>query len=328
MQLLLCDLAFDRIRGRLAAMNADLDVVTQDREGVFRRGDTVIDAATVDPHVFWMSLDLYSQGRLPRFVAALLQGTRGQWVQSFSAGIDHPMFKTIMDKGLRLTKSRAQAVAIAEYVVAHGISLLHPIAEQKAAQDAGEWRRVAFREIGASHWVIVGYGSIGAEIARRVKAFGARITVIRRTPQPDRDVDAVVAMDSLPAVLPQADVVVLACALNAGTRNMADAAFFAAVKPGAVLINIGRGDLVDEDALRAALDRDQPGMAVLDVFRTEPLPADAWFWTHPKVRVTAHASNAGDGVLTRGDDQFLENLRLFLDGAPLISEARPDEAGG
>ena len=234
----------------------------------------------------------------------------------------------IMDKGLRLTKSRAQAIAIAEYVVAHGISLLHPIAEQKAAQDAAEWRRVGFREIGSSHWVIVGYGSIGAEIAARVKAFGARITVVRRTPQPDPTADAVVAMDALPSVLPQADVVVLACALNAQTRDMADAAFFAAMKTGAILINIGRGDLVDEDALKAGLDRDQPGMAVLDVFRTEPLPANAWFWSHPKVRVTAHASNAGDGVMARGDEQFLENLRLFLDGAPLLSEAGPDEAGG
>jgi phosphoglycerate dehydrogenase-like enzyme len=128
-------------------------------------------------------------------------------------------------------------------------------------------------------------------------------------------------------VLPEADVVVLACALNDETRGMCDEAFFRAMKPGAVLINIGRGGLVDEDALRSGLDRDQPGHAVLDVFRTEPLPADSWFWDHPKVRVSAHTSNSGDGNAGRGDELFLENLRRYLAKEPLLNEADPREVG-
>jgi phosphoglycerate dehydrogenase-like enzyme len=99
------------------------------------------------------------------------------------------------------------------------------------------------------------------------------------------------------------------------------------MKPGAIRINIGRGGLVDEDALRAGLDRDQPAHAVLDVFATEPLPADSWFWDHPKVRVSAHTSNSGDGNLGRGDELFLENLRRYLAKEPLLNEADPREVG-
>ena len=331
MQILMSEQAHGRVQDRLTAFGDRIDVVCmgvgEDGEPTFSRGGQPIDAAAVDPEIYWVSLDLWPAGRLPGYFRKMMQGTKGQWAQVFSAGIDNPVFKAIMSRGLRLTKSRAQAIAIAEYVVAHAVSLLHPIAEQAAAQAAHDWRRVSFREINATHWVIVGFGAIGEEIARRARAFGVKITVVRRSVSADPLADAVLPMDGLKGALGDADVVVLACALNDETRNMADQAFFQSLKPGAVLINIGRGDLVDEDALRVGLDRNQPAHAVLDVFHTEPLPQDAWFWDHPKVRVTAHASNAGDGVLARGDAQFLDNLGRFLAGEPLLAEARPEEAG-
>ena len=175
---------------------------------------------------------------------------------------------------------------------------------------------------------MAGFGNIGHEIAKRIKPFGVHLTVVRRSPAAEGDlVDQVITLKDIHTELPQADVVVLACALNDETRNMCDDGFFRAMKPGAVLINIGRGGLVDEDALRAGLDRDQPGHAVLDVFQTEPLPADAWLWDHPKVRVTAHTSNSGDGNLDRGDDLFLENLRRYLAKEPLLNEADKSEVG-
>ena len=331
MQILVSDQAYARVRDRLDAFGDRIDVVAigvgSDGEATFSRKGQSVDPAHVDPEIYWVSLDLWPAGRLPGYFRKMMQGTKGQWAQVFSAGIDSPVFKSIMSRGLRLTKSRAQAIAIAEYVVAHALSLLHPIEAQRVAQAAHDWTRVPFREIGATHWAIVGFGAIGEEIARRARAFGVKISVVRRSVAPDPLVDVVAPMSALNGVLADADVVVLACALNDETRNMADEGFFAALKPGSILINIGRGDLVDEDALRAGLDRDQPAHAVLDVFRTEPLPQDAWFWDHPKVRVTAHASNAGDGVLARGDAQFIENLGRFLDGHPLLAEAHPDEAG-
>jgi len=331
MQILMTADAHQRTRARLAALGADLDIVTFEADGTFQRNGTPVAPEAVDPEVFWLSLDVYSGpnpgARIAAFAGQVLKGTRGRWIQVLSAGLDHPLFKSLMDKGLRLTKSQAQAPAIAEYVVAHALSLLHPIAAQAEAQDNRDWRTVSFREVGSTRWLLVGYGAIGQEIARRVKPFGANLTVVRRNPAPDDLADAVRPLSALPELLPDADVVVLACPLNAQTRNLAGTAFFAALKPGALLINIGRGQLVDEDALRAGLDRQQPGQAVLDVFHTEPLPADAWFWSHPQVRVTGHASHAGDGVVGRAESQFLENLRRYLDGRPLIGEARPDEAG-
>ena len=190
-----------------------------------------------------------------------------------------------------------------------------------------EWKNTPYRELGHTRWLMFGFGNIGHEIAKRIKPFGVDLTVVRRNPAPDGLADRVIALPEMSALLPGADVVVLACALNDETRNLCDDAFFKAMKPGAVLINIGRGGLVDEDALKAGLDRDQPAHAVLDVFQTEPLPADSWFWDHPKVRVSAHTSNSGDGNLGRGDDLFLENLRRYLAKQPLLNEADPSEVG-
>jgi phosphoglycerate dehydrogenase-like enzyme len=174
---------------------------------------------------------------------------------------------------------------------------------------------------------MVGFGSIGSEIARRLQPFNAPLTVVRRRAAPEPLAADVRPTADLIALLPAADVVILACALTDETRGIAGPAFFGALKPGALLINIGRGDLVDEAALRAGLDADRPGMAVLDVFQTEPLPKTAWFWDHPQIRLTSHCAGAGDGVAGRGDRLFLENFRRYRSGEALLHEAHPSEVG-
>jgi phosphoglycerate dehydrogenase-like enzyme len=128
----------------------------------------------------------------------------------------------------------------------------------------------------------------------------------------------------LPKLLPEADVVVLACALNDATRDLANDAFFRAMKPGSLLINIARGGVVVEDALLTALARKAPAVAVLDVFREEPLPATSQFWSHPQVRVSAHTSAASSGTVPRGDQLFLSNLKRYAAGEPLINEVDPN----
>ena len=327
MQLLMSEAAQARICEQLARMGEDLDVVTFDVAGVARRAGVIVDRGAIDPEVFWLSLDLYRFDQAPRYFQQILSGSRGKWAQVFAAGLDNPAFTRIVAKGLRLTKSSAQAAAIAEYVICNALSLLNPIAQRQEAQARHEWRFVPFREIGSTRWLIIGFGAIGHEIARRLRPFGAHLTVARQNVVPEEGVDEVRPASELAELLPQADVVVLACALNEATRGMADAAFFGAMKPGALLINIARGALIDEDALKAGLDRDQPAMAVLDVFQIEPLPTDAWLWDHPKVRVSGHCSNAGDGVLARGDELFLENLRHYRAGEPLLGEALRSEVG-
>ena len=327
MQLLMTAAALDRVRDRIAPFAGGLDIVTTSKEDGFRRDGRPVEASEVDPDIVWATLDSMADGQLNVLISRTLKGTRARWMQTFNAGLDAPIFREIMAKGIRISKSNAQAVPIAEFVVGHAISLILPIDRQREAQAAHEWRRTPYREVSQIHWTLIGYGSIGREIAKRVKAFGARVTVVRRSVGSDDLVDAVVAQDALPQVLPTTDVVVLACALTEETRNLAGQAFFDALKPGAILVNIGRGDLVDEDALRAGLERDQPGHAVLDVFRTEPLPADSWFWDHPKVRVAAHTSNSGYGTPGRGDDLFVANLERYVKGEPLINEASPREVG-
>ena len=327
MQILVSETAHALVAGRLAAMGPDLDVVTMGAEGVFKRGGEVVDGAEVDPEVYWVSIDMVRSGLLPKVFDRAEAGTGGRMAQLFAAGLDAFGFKRLMQKGLRLAKSTAQAPPIAEYVMSHALSLLHPIAEQARAQEAHKWRRVGFREIASTRWVLVGFGAIGRNIAARLQPFGAHLTVVRNHPAPDPLAAEVRSSADLISLLPDADVVVLALPATDATRGMADEAFFQAMKPGAIFINIARGSLVDEAALKAGLDRDQPGQAVLDVFETEPLPEDAWFWDHPKVRVTAHCCNAGDGVEERGATLFLENLRRYRAGEPLLNEARREEAG-
>jgi phosphoglycerate dehydrogenase-like enzyme len=215
---------------------------------------------------------------------------------------------------------------IAEYVLAHALALIVPIDAQRELQDAKTWDRTPYREVSQTRWLLVGYGAIGEQIAQRARPFGVDLTVVRRGS------DAGLAHRTLPLsrigeALPDTDVVVLACALTDETRDMCNDAFFAALKPGAILINIGRGGLVDEDALRRGLDAGRPAHAVLDVFQTEPLPTDHWIWSHPQVRVSAHTSNSGDGVQPRADEQFIANLERWVRGEPLMNEADRSEVG-
>jgi phosphoglycerate dehydrogenase-like enzyme len=327
MQILMTKAAYGRVGDRVAKVAPGAEVVIAGPDDAYELNGKPIDKDAIDPEVVWLSLDSYASGTLGSLYGRLMKAQAPRWTQIMAAGIDNPIFRNIMEKGVRLSKSSAQATPIAEYVVAHALSLQTPIGAQADLQLKREWKSTPYRELGNTRWVLVGFGNIGHEIAKRIKPFGVDLTVIRRSIAPDPLADRVRPFSDLARTLPDADVIVLACALNDETRNMCDAAFFKALKPGAILINIGRGGLVDEDALKAGLETDQPAHAVLDVFQTEPLPADSWIWDHPKIRVSAHTSNSGDGNLGRGDELFLENLRRYLAKEPLLNEADPREVG-
>ena len=326
MQALLPLGGYQRLSDRIRTVAPELQVITMDGEGRLARDGAPVEADAISPEVFWISRDLFGGGYMPYF-RALVASPTARWVQTAMAGVEHPAFKALPEKGVRVSNSSAQAPAIADFVAIHAMSLLHPIAAQGAEQAAHAWTRLDFTEVADTRWLIIGFGHIGKEIARRAKGFGATVEAVRRSPDAEGLADAVSTLADLPRTLPTADVVVLACALTGETRDIANAAFFAAMKPGAILVNIGRGGLLDEDALRAALDAGRPGWAVLDVFRTEPLPAESWIWDHPRIRVTPHASNRGSGVDGRGDELFLENLRRYVAGEPLLNLVRPEDIG-
>jgi phosphoglycerate dehydrogenase-like enzyme len=326
-QLLLAKTALARIEPRLKALAPNLELTLITPEGKFERNGKEIAADQVDPEIVWISLDAMRDGYFPAFLQRVANTTRTKWVQSFLAGLDQPAFKQIIGKGVSLSKSSAQAIPIAEYVTAHAFSLLVPIEQQRAAQNQTEWTRTPYREIGESRWTVIGFGSIGPEIAKRVKPYGVHLTVVRRQSDDRGLADAVIPLADVGKVLGETDVVVLACALNDETRHLANDAFFEKMKKGAVLINIARGALINSDALKRGLDRDQPRQAVLDVFEQEPLPADNWMWKHPKIRVSAHTSPHGSGTMRRGDELFLENLKRFLAGEKVLNEATKAEVG-
>jgi phosphoglycerate dehydrogenase-like enzyme len=217
---------------------------------------------------------------------------------------------------------------MAEYVLATVLDHFQCGPERRKAQFEQKWDRIAFREVMNSRWLIVGFGAIGGEIAKRARACGAHITGVRRSLGTHELADQMILPDALPAHLPDSDVVVLSVPLSKQTEDMVDAKFLAAMKTDAVLVNIGRGALVDETALLKALDAGRPEFAILDVFRTEPLPAESPFWSHPRVALSAHASANGSGFVARTDDLFVENLRRFTQGEPLLNEADPKEVLG
>jgi phosphoglycerate dehydrogenase-like enzyme len=157
-------------------------------------------------------------------------------------------------------------------------------------------------------------------VARRARAFGAQVIGSRRHPSPADPTDVTVTPDQLGEVLGRADVVVLAAPATAETTDLVDADFLAQMKPGSLLVNVARGSLVVDDALIASLDSGHVGAAILDVFRTEPLPDDHPFWVHPSIRVSPHNAAGGIGRFARQADLFRENLDRYLDGRPLLNE--------
>lgn len=320
MKLLLHANALKRVEGALRANGLKLDLYVVDPDGTIRHNGEAVAPEQVRPEAVWASLDTFVGGQFATFFRVAMQSGSVKWLQTFNAGLDMPIFKDIVRKGIRLTNSSAQAIAIAEYVMGQVASEWYPIGQYRAAQAAHEWKRVAFRELSQSHWLVIGYGNIGREIARRAKAFGATVTGVKRSIRAEEFADEIAKLSDVPRLLPVADIVVLACALNDETRDLVDAAFLERMKAGSILVNIGRGGLVIEDALVKALDAGKPAVAILDVFREEPLPPSSPLWDHPKIRISGHTSAVGSGTVARGDQLFLDNLSLYARGDGLINE--------
>jgi len=246
-------------------------------------------------------------------------------VQSSAAGFENTMFAQLVGKGARLTNNHSQAVGMSEYVLWGVLDYLQRGAQRRADQASHSWAPTPFTEISGSRWLVIGFGAIGQAVGRRARAFDAHVTGVRRTTGAQEHADAMATPDQIHDLLPSSDVVALTTPLNAQTTNLVDAAFLARMKPGSVLVNVGRGGLVDEPALLAALETDAPAHAVLDVFQTEPLPADSPFWDHPKVTLTPHSSAMGSGLAARSDALFVENLGRYLSGKPLLNEVAASE---
>jgi glyoxylate/hydroxypyruvate reductase len=280
------------------------------------------------PEVAWGTSDLFREGApLVPFFAFMLESATLDWFQSPAAGYEDPSFRALVDHGVRVTNAHVNSLPIAEFVMRSVLDVLQDAAQWRDLASEHRWKIHDWREMSGSTWVIVGLGGIGTEIARRARAFGVRVIGCRRHPSPADPTDRTVTPDQIDEVLGLADVVVLAAPSTAETANLADAAFFSRMKSGSVLVNVARGSLIDDDALIESLDSGHLSVAILDVFRTEPLPADHPFWSHPSIRVTPHNAAGGVGRFQRQAELFKENLHRYLDGRPMLHDVTDAIAG-
>lgn len=243
-----------------------------------------------------------------------------RWVQSTSAGVGQAIVRYGLDRAdiIVTTASGIHAVPLAEFVLMTMLLFTKRyglLAERKAAR---RFERFATGQLPGKTLAIVGPGKIGREIARLARPFGVRITALGRTTRAPAElgVDRVYTRPELHTMLGEADFVVLIAPHTPETENMIDAAAIAAMKPGAILINIARGQLLDEGALLAALRSGHLAGAALDVFREEPLPPTSPFWDEPNVIINAHSASTSDGEDDRIVDLFRDNLRHYLAGQP------------
>jgi phosphoglycerate dehydrogenase-like enzyme len=320
-ELLIYEPSFRRVRDRLDALREVVSPVLVDREGRLSRPDGGGQVSALDIEIAWTSPEVFIDRGLSKFMSHVLAAPRVRWLQSGSAGFDNPLLQSAMKRGIALTVNPAPANSIAEYVFATVLDHFQDGPGRREAQAAGTWRQGSFREIAGTVWLLVGFGAIGQRLARRAKAFDARVIGVNRHGGTDDYADALHTPDALGDHLPHADVVVLAVPLGPETQGLANADFFSRMKPGSVIVNVARGGILDEAALLVGLDRRQPGHAILDVFETEPLPPDSPLWLHPQITLTAHIAGMGSGLVQRSDAIFLENLRRYLAKEPLAGLA-------
>ena len=243
-----------------------------------------------------------------------------RFVQSFSAGVDQYDKALFAERGVRL--ANAQGVnerAVAEHAIALILALTRQLHLARDNEKGRQWRGMigdrALREqeLGGKTLAIVGLGRIGMRLATLARAFDMRVIGVRRTARPEPTIaDEVVA--DLAHALARADVVALTCPLTPETEGLIGAAALAALKPGALLINVARGKVVDESALIAALASGRVRAAALDCFIEEPLPAHSPFWALPNVLITPHA--AGETGLYEENvvDILVDNIERLLRG--------------
>ena len=263
-----------------------------------------------------------------QFFSALRKAPKLAWLHVFNAGVDHPIYTEMLERGVRLTTSSGTAARpIAQTAVTALLMLARNFPRWLENQRAHRWDPMrasdAPRDLEGQTAVIVGLGHIGREIARLLQAFGLKVIGVRRQQrEPGDRIDELYAPHKLAEVLPRADWLIIACPLTEETRGLIDAGALSKLPQGARVINVARGEIVDEIALIEALRSGHLGGAYLDVFQKEPLPTDSPLWDLPNVFVTPHNSPAASGNDQRVLDVFVENLRRWSRSEPLLNEVK------
>jgi phosphoglycerate dehydrogenase-like enzyme len=247
-----------------------------------------------------------------------------QWIHAMTAGAGGTVKASGLDteslSKLKITSSAGvHALPLAEFAALGILNGFKRSAELAQDQAAKLWPevRTPTRLVNGSHLVITGLGEIGLETARIARALGMTVSGTKRTVEPLAGIEEVTDNEGLAGLLAGADAVVNTLPGTPYTEKLFNRAIFAAMNPGTVFVNVGRGTVVDEAALLEALDNGQVSYACLDVFAVEPLPQGSPLWNHPRVMVSPHtaALSAAENRLIA--ERFCSNLRTFLDGGDL-----------
>ena len=273
------------------------------------------------------------------FDRLLVRAPRLTWVHSATSGVERALTPASRERGLVVTNARGVfSRPIAEYVLMMILAVSRRLPQLLELQRERTWQPLEGAELRDVTVGIVGLGSIGRAVAGLAAGFGCRVVAVRRhadatgpsriEPADDASIDdlslaRVGGPETLPELLGESDFIVLAAPLTPETEDMINAETLAHVKPGAWLINVARGRLVDERALLRALRDGHLGGAVLDTFRDEPLPPMSSFYDLPNVIVTPHTAWSSGRVLDRSVELFCDNLRRFANGEPLLNVVDP-----
>lgn len=250
---------------------------------------------------------------LPNLELVLGRGVR--WIHTMGTGVDRFPLALVGDRTLTCSRG-ASAVPIAEWVLAEMLAVEKRLPDSWITSGPEHWHTAQLGGLAGRTLGLVGLGGIGAAVAERARPFEMRVVARRRRDVPS-PVPGVEQVSSLETLLGMADHLVLTAPSTPETHHLLDAAAFERVKPGVHIVNIARGALIDQDALRVALDDGRVSIASLDAVDPEPLPEGHWMYSHPQVHLSPHISWSMPGASDLLVETFVENLRRYRAGEPL-----------
>ncbi len=259
-----------------------------------------------------LTLGVVSREKLEKL---LLVADQIRWIHVFGTGVDNFPWQAIGDRELTCSRG-AHALPIAEWVMAVLLAAEKQLPESWVSAPPENWHSASLGQLSGQTLALLGYGCIGSLVAERALAFGMKVKVLVRAPRKSWP-EGVSAVNTFGELVAEADHLVLAAPATAATHHIINNETLAKCKQGMHLINIARGSLVDQDALKNSLENGTLSRASLDVVDPEPLPEGHWLYEHPLVRLSPHISWSNPSMLEKIVEPFIYNVQQFIEGGSM-----------